>query len=195
MKYLHLKGCSSPEMRAELILTKDWRHVIASSRPLSAAYVTTWSYGERELAKLSADEHGRFHSFTSPGLRCGLPRDYELPSHVTMGLPVWEEVLTDSDDLRPSLRSHVFGLHSTAGDLVIDWSDGESADAVLVSALEHDIRLCCHYQKSTHRWVGLSLRNVPVTIMNDCQFFGGAWSPRTNLQSEWQRLLRAQIRQ
>ena len=112
--------------------------------------------------------------------------------HVRTGLPIWEEESAASGGLPPTLQAVTFKSDPGAGDIVIDWSDGAPADAVLISPLKNDIWLCSHCQQSTQRWVGLSLRNVPVTIMNDCSLFDNEWSPRTSLQADWRRLLRSQ---
>ena len=195
MKILRLMGFSPPDWRAHPSATSDYGFAITCGQAASPVRESSWLVGEKGSVKLTADITGSFHSFIGAGLRSRdgrCSRDYDIPSHTRIGLPLWEEESATSSTMQPSLKSVVYEQDPGAGDIVIDWSDGAPADAVLISPLKNDIWLCSHYQQSTQRWVGLSLRNVPVTIMNDCSLFDNEWSPRTSLQADWRRLLRSQ---
>ena len=195
MKMLRLTGLTPSVWHARLSSACDYGLAVTCTQSASPVRSSSWVSGEKGGVNLMADPTGCFHSFTGWYLRHQHDRylqDYDLPKHVTAGLPIWEEESADVGGLQSALQSVAYEQDPGAGDIVIDWSDGAWADAVLISPLEHDIWLCCHYQQSTQRWVGLSLRNVPVTIMNDSSLFGGEWAPRTSLQTAWRRLLRPQ---
>lgn len=196
MKILQLTGFTPPDWRARLAAVPDYGFGVACDQAASPLRTSAWLVGEKGAVKLMADAAGSFHSFIGSGFR-NQPslraRDYVLPKYVRRGLPIWEEPLSQVGEAPPALKFDVYEQDPGAGDIVIDWSDGASADAVLISPLAHDIWLCCHYQQSTQRWVGLSLRNVPVTIMNDCSLFSCEWSRRTSLQADWRRLLLPQV--
>lgn len=196
MRMLRLTGSTSPECRAQLSGTHDYGLAVTCAQAASPALSSSWVSGKKGGVNLMADPTGCFHSFSGwylkPQENRG-PQDYDPPRHVRTGLPIWEEESAASGGLPPSLQAVTFKSDPLAGDIVIDWSDGAPADAVLITPLEHDIWLCCHYQESTQRWVGLSLRNVHITIMNDRSLFGGEWASRTSLQAAWRRLLRPQI--
>jgi hypothetical protein len=195
MKLLRLTGSTPPEWRARLSSARDYGLAVTCAQAASPVRSSSWVSGEKGGVNLMADPTGCFHSFSGWYLRPQqgrYPRDYDLPRQVRTGLPIWEEESAASDGLPLSLQALTFKSDPVAGDIVVDWSDGAWADAVLITPLEHDIWLCCHYQESTQRWVGLSLRNVPITIMNDSSLFGGEWAPRTSLQTAWRRLLRPQ---
>ena len=192
---LRLTGSTPSEWRAHPSATSDLGFAITCGQAAAPVHESSWLIGEKGSVKLLTDSAGNFHSFIGAGLRSRdgrCLRDYDLPSYARIGLPIWEEVSADSAGMRPSLKSIVYEQDPRAGDIVIDWSDGAPADAVLISPLNNDIWFCCHYQQNTQRWVGLSLRNVAVTIMNDCSLFDNEWSPRTSLQADWRRLFRPQ---
>jgi len=192
---LRLTGSTPSEWRAHLNTARDYGLAVTCAQAASPVRSSSWVSGEKGGVSLLADPTGCFHSFTGWYLKPQPERclqDYDLPRHVRTGLPIWEEDSAAAGSLPPSLQAVTFKSDPGAGDIVIDWSDGAPADAVLITPLEHDIWLCCHYQESTQRWVGLSLRNVPITIMNDSSLFGGEWFSRTSLQADWRRLLRVQ---
>ncbi len=195
MKVLRLTGSTPSVWRAQLSSARDYGLAVTCAQVASPVRSLSWASREKGGVNLMADPTGCFHSFSGWYLRpeqdrC--PQDYDPPRHIRTGLPIWEEESAASGGLPPSLHAVTFKSDPGAGDIVIDWSDGAPADAVLINPLEHDIWLCCHYQESTQRWVGLSLRNVPITIMNDSSLFGGEWAPRTSLQTAWRRLLQPQ---
>jgi hypothetical protein len=195
MKILQLTGFTPPDWHARMAAAPDYGLGIVCDQATSPVSESSWLAGEKGSVKLTADAKGSFHSFIGSRFRnqpnlCA--RDYDLPKYIRMGLPTWEEAPAPVGEAPAALKYIVYEQDPVAGDIVIDWSDGAPADAVLISPLAHDIWLCCHYQESTQRWVGLSLRNVHVTIMNDCSLFGGEWSRRTSLQEDWRRLLQPQ---
>jgi hypothetical protein len=195
MKILQLSGFTPPDWHARLAAAPDYGFGIACDQAASPLRTSAWLVGEKGSVKLLADATGSFHSFSGAGFR-NQPNfqaaDYDLPKYIRMGLPAWEEAPVAEGEAPAALKYVVYEQDPVAGDIVIDWSGGAPSDAVLLSPLEHDIWLCCHYQMSTQRWVGLSLRNMHVTIMNDCSLFGGPWSRRTSLQTAWRRLLETQ---
>jgi len=195
MRILQLTGFTPPDWRARLAAAPDYGFGITCDQAASPIRTSAWLVGEKGSVKLMSDAAGNFHSFIGSGFR-NQPslraRDYDLPKYVRRGLPIWEEPLTAVGEAQSALRFVVYEQDPVAGDIIIDWSDGAPADAVLSSPLTHDIWLCCHYQQSTQRWVGLSLRNVHVTFMNDSSLFSCDWSRRTALQTAWRRLLQPQ---
>ena len=93
----------------------------------------------------------------------------------------------------PLLRGREIDPDPAIGDIIMDWSGDVSPDAVLVSSISNEVTLCFHYQLSTQLWLGLSLRNVPITIMGERRAVGPIQRDREGRPVDWRSFLKNQL--
>jgi hypothetical protein len=87
------------------------------------------------------------------------------------------------------LRGREIEPDPAIGDIIMDWSGDVSPDAVLVSRISNEVTLCFHYQLSTQLWLGLSLRNVPITIMGERRVVGVVQRATEGRPIDWRGFL------
>ncbi len=132
---------------------------------------------------------GIFERLTTHGGFAPLGSDYPLPKHVMMGLPVLasdNQVIAFNGSL---LRGREIEPDPSIGDIIMDWSGNVFPDAVLVSRISNEVTLCFHYQLSTQLWLGLSLRNVPITIMGERRVVGVVQRATEGRPNDWRGFL------
>ncbi len=106
-----------------------------------------------------------------------------------MGLPVLasdNQVIAFNGSL---LRGREIEPDPSIGDIIMDWSGNVFPDAVLVSRISNEVTLSFHYQLSTQLWLGLSLRNVPITIMGERRVVGVVQRATEGRPNDWRGFL------
>jgi hypothetical protein len=110
-----------------------------------------------------------------------------------MGLPMLPRGKLEVAFAGPMLRGREIEPDPAEGDIIMDWSDNTTPDAVLVSKIRNDVFLCFHYQLSSQRWLGLSLRNVPIPIMGERRQVGVVQREEAGRPIDWRSFLQAQF--
>ncbi len=136
---------------------------------------------------------GSFEYMATHGGFAPLVADYPLPQHVMMGLPMLPRGKLEVAFAGPMLRGREIEPDPAEGDIIMDWSDNTSPDAVLVTKIRNEVFLCFHYQLSSQRWLGLSLRNVPIPIMGERRQVGVVQREEAGRPIDWRSFLQAQF--
>lgn len=153
--------------------------------------VTIMSSAQGAKLEMFWDAMGTWQGMATCGGLAALSADYDLPKRVDFGLPQVELLTLPLFMANMALRGREIEPDVARGDIIVDWSDGVRPDAVLVSAIRNEVTLCCHYHQSTRRWVGMSFRNVPITIMGECPRFGCIQPMREGRGIDWRVFLRS----
>ena len=136
---------------------------------------------------------GVFERLTTHGGFAPLVADYPLPKDVSFGLPIISTASPVVMFEGPSLRGREIEPDPAIGDIIMDWSYDISPDAVLISEIMNEVILCFHYQQTTRRWLGMSLRNVPITIMGERRAVGPIQRDREGRPVDWRSFLKNQL--
>lgn len=136
---------------------------------------------------------GVFERLTTHGGFAPLRADYPLPKQVMIGLPVLASANPVVVLEGPLLRGREIDPDPAIGDIIMDWSGDVSPDAVLVSSISNEVTLCFHYQLSTQLWLGLSLRNVPITIMGERRAVGVVQRAEEGRPIDWRGFLNSHL--
>lgn len=156
---------------------------------LKPAMVTTLVSPQGATLELFWDASGVWEGLATRGGFGVLPVDYDLPDKVDFGLPQTDRVTLPLGKTEVPLLGREIEPDVACGDIIVDWSSGLRADGVLISQIGNEVILCCHYHQSTKRWVGFSLRNIPITIMGESPRFGPIQPMSAGRSVDWRGFL------